>query len=147
MDKILIIDDRKQDYLDIIDTLGVDNYNFIPEFISEDDCNFRNLQRALNNNELSRYVAEQIRTHSDDLKVIICDYELSDYLDGIDIIRGIRAAKNMEGLEDFCKSVPIIFHSSTSNSKIIERGKECGANCFIGKGNRAGLIEAINSFI
>jgi CheY-like chemotaxis protein len=83
-------------------------------------------KKALNGDYL-KYIKEKFLENHENLRAVVCDYELySDEkgLNGIHVIRKIREIEKEKNL----KKTPIIFYSSTSDIDIVEKAREAGAD-------------------
>lgn len=73
------------------------------------------------------------------VELVISDVEMPQ-LDGYSLVKRIRG-------DDDLKKLPIILHSSLSGSVSEERAKQAGANAYVTKFNKRGIVDAIKSVL
>lgn len=92
------------------------------------------------NGELAwRALKDEDIMRDNNFRLIISDVEMPQ-LDGYSLVKRIRQDANL-------KTMPIILHSSLSGSVSNERAKAAGANAYVTKFNRRGIVDALKTVL
>lgn len=126
--KILIFEDDRNDYQELVQELGSNGlYEIIPN---------EELFNAFDSGTSLEYVKNIIKRNWDkDLKIIICDLLVKNTNLGKELIDKIRNDEDfyVEDCKSFSALIPIIVYSSTADQNDIDEAIENGANSYVQK--------------